>query len=568
MTGTKRKMSTGRKFLLGSLILIVVAAGAFHIFITRYLPPLVKKRLTEVIVKGSDSLYQLEIGKFDLSFWGGSVYFQDLHIQVDSNRYRQMKEAKKLPPMSCELVLKKGKINGIALRSLIFSKKVNIREIVFDSADLKLARHFISSNEQVTSGEPLWKLIQPRIRSIDIGLVYFADLKMQFHNIDSAAAFHWEFEKSNLVLSGLRIDSASTMDSTRLMFAKDVAFTAKGVKMTTTDGLYNARAKDISYNSSARILGITAFDFVPAMNDQQFLKHFGYQHEIYKLRFPGIRMKNFLLSKWVTGNTLSSDTVELDSPSIAISMDRNQSPNVRSKKGGYPQQVLQKLPFLVAVKRLKATNANVVYSEINDVTNRTGKVNFAVSGVIDNITNDPKIIQRSRECIARIQGTAMNNGTINAVFRFDLADKKGAFSVNSTITRLDANQLRPVFTAMTAVEMQSFSMKRLDYSITGNEDAGTGTLSMNYDNMDLLINKVNPDGSLDKKGLLSFFVNRMGVYKENPMKGEERKASAVRVQRDMTRSFFNLVWKTMFTSAGEIVLRPMAKRKLEKKREK
>jgi hypothetical protein len=78
---------------------------------------------------------------------------------------------------------------------------------------------------------------------------------------------------------------------------------------------------------------------------------------------------------------------------------------------------------------------------------------------------------------------------------------------------------------------------------------------------------VEPDKSLDKKGLLSFFANRLLVYKENPMKGEERKAISVRVQRDMTRSFFNLVWKTMFASAGEIVLRPMGQRKIEKRKE-
>ncbi len=562
-----KKKHIGRKILIGVLIFLVIAGTAFHIFITRYLPPLVKKRLSEIIVNGSDSLYQFEVGKFDLSFWGGSVRFSDLHIKIDSNVYKRMEGTKKLPPMTSEIVLQKGRINGIGLRSLIFSKKIDIREIVFDSADVSIARHFKASDEQPDYGEPLWKLIRPRIKSIHIAAIYCADLKMKYRNIVSAAAFKWEFEKSNILLSDIRVDSASTYDSSRLMFAKNIVFNADKIKLKTTDGLYSLQAGSVMYASASQLMEIKQFEFVPAVSEQQLEQHYGFQHESYKIRTPFMRLTNFKLPQWVTYNRLQTDTVELASPSIAIYLDRNVRPNPYSKKGGYPQQLLQKLPFLLQVKRLKATDALVAYTEKSNVTNLPGKVSFNVSGVIDNITNDPVALQRSAECVADIRGTAMNKGSLNTVFRFNLNDRKGAFSVKATITHLDEKELKPVFTAMTAVEMQSFNMQRLDYSMTGNEDAGTGDLSMKYGDMDILINKVGADKTFDRKGFLSFLANRLVIYKENPMNGEERKASSIRVERDATRSFFNLVWKTMFASAGEIVLRPMAQRKIERKKE-
>lgn len=562
----KRKLSGGKKWLIGILIFILVAAAAFQVFISQYLPPLVKKRLSEIIVKGSDSLYKLEMGKFDLSFWGGSVNFENLRIVVDSNRYHVLKETQKLPPMSCELVLRSGKINGIGVRSLLFSKKIDVREIVFDSADLKLARHFASSGQTVAQSEPLWKLIQPRIRSIDVGAIFCGDLRMQYRNVDSAEAFKWEFDKSNLLLTGIRVDSVSTMDSSRLLFAKDIVFNASNFMMTTTDGVYALKASAIDYSSGRRSLEVKEFDFMPTMSDKQFASHYGYQREIFKLKVPTLQLKNFLLSDWVVRNRLQPESVFLAGPSIHISMDRNAKPNTKSKKGCYPHQFLQRLPFVMNIPRLEATNAAVVYTETSNTTFRTGTVNFSVNGTINNITNDPAAIKRVGECVARVQGRVMNTGTINALFRFDLDDPQGAFSVQSTIKQLDADQLRSVFTAMTAVEMQSFQMKRLDYTIHGNENQGTGTMAMQYDDMDILINQVEPGGKLDKKGLLSFFANRLLIYKENPAKGEERKASTVRVQRDMTRSFFNLIWKTMYASAGEIVLKPMAHRKIEKRK--
>jgi hypothetical protein len=308
------------------------------------------------------------------------------------------------------------------------------------------------------------------------------------------------------------------------------------------------------------------FSFLPAVSSQQFKKHFGYQQTIYRIKAPSITLHNFLLPQWISNNKLQMDTVSLASPSIAMEMDRNMPPNRESKKGNYPNQLLQKAPFTVWIKRLNVTNATVAYHEVSNITSMTGKLVFpSLQGTIENITNDPQVIKRSSQCIARVNGSVMKKGNINAVFQFNLVDKKGGFSIQSTITNLNADQLQPIFLAMTTVELQSFNMKRLDFSMTGNEDQGKGNLQMKYDEMDILVNKVRADKTLDKKGLLSFFANRMIIFKENPSdNGEERKTNGIAVQRDATRSYFNLVWKTLFTASGKIVLRPAGQRRVER----
>ena len=47
----------------------------------------------------------------------------------------------------------------------------------------------------------------------------------------------------------------------------------------------------------------------------------------------------------------------------------------------------------------------------------------------------------------------------------------------------------------------------------------------------------------------------------------ERKAMLTRVQRDPTKSFFALIWKTLSVSASEIILRPRAQRMVERNQE-
>ena len=565
----KRRTSVTKKILIGIAVLLVIAGIGFHIFVTRYLPNIVKERLSDVIVKGSDSLYKFEVGKFDLSFWGGSISFTGLKITTDSVRYKKMSDAKMLPPLTFELDLPKGNIEGIGIRALIFSKKIDIRQISFTSADIKLARHFRNADSTIAEGQPLWKSIQPNIKSIKIAYVLCRDLKINYQNVDSAANFHWQFDKSNVFFSDIKVDSASARDTTRLLFAKNMSLTASDVKLKTPDGLYAVQAKEILYTSGARTMEMKDFNFLPAVNNQQFINHFGFQHEIYKLKIPNIRFRNFLLPSWISKNKLIADTIDLASPELSIYLDRHPKENPYSKKGKYPHQLLQKAPFTINIKKIRVVDASMTYSETNNLNNLTGTLVFpSLNGVIDNITNDPKALSKSSVCIADVRGNVMKTGKIHTVFKFNLTDRSGAFSVNSTITNVDAQQMKPLFIAMTSVEIQSFNMKRIDYSINGNEDRGIGNLSMLYDNMDILINTVDNDKSLNKKGFLSFLANRLAIYKENPMNdNEERKAAAIVVQRDANRSFFNLVWKTMFNAAGEIVLRPMAQRKIERKKE-
>lgn len=566
---TRRRYSTGRKILIGLVILVLISGIAFHLFITNYLPPLVKKRLTDIVVKGSDSLYKLEVGKFDVSFWGGSVHVKELRITIDSGRYRMMEKENRLPPLTFNLDLPAGRVDGVGLRALIFSKKINIRSIRFTSADVKLARHFRTSDTATGTELPLWKLIQPDIRSINIREAGCEDLKVSYQNIDSAKSFRWAFDHCNVLFTGIRVDSVAAADSNRLLFANNIALIARDINMKTPDGLYNLIAEKIFYTSAGRSLEISQFGFHPAVSNQQFASHFGFQHEIYNLSIPVINLKHFKLPAWIRSNRLNADTVIMASPVINIHLDRNPRPNTISKKGKYPHQLLQRAPFMMNIRRLKASDGTVVYTERNNINQMTGKLVFSgLNGTIDNITNDPALIAQSRECIIDIRGTVMKTGNLHAIFRFNLADRNGGFGVNATITSLDAAQLQPLFKAMTSTDLQRMNLKRIDYSISGNEDVGTGNLKMKYDDMDILFNKVEGPGQFDKKGLLSFLANRFIIYNENPQKDEpERVATNVVVQRDATRSFFNLVWKTLFTSAGEIVLRPIAQRKMEKRKQ-
>lgn len=569
MAIVRKRYSLGRKLLIGLLSLIIIAIIAFQVYIHRYLPSMVKSRLENIIVRGSDSLYRFEASDFDVSFWGRSVYFRDLHIKIDSVKYQELKRQKKLPVMTFDMELPAGRINGIHLGELVFRKRIVVGRIHLQEAVVGLTRHFRSSDSNTVTGQPLWKLIQPDIRSIYIAGASCDNLKVAYSNSDSSTNFRWQFDHCDASFSDIKVDSVSSYDSSRLLFARNIQLAARDIKMKTSDGLYDLQARNVVYSSAGREMDIKEFSFRPAMSDFAFIRHFGYQHEIYKLHMPVIGLKNFLLSEWISSNRLKIDSIELRSPSIAVSMDRNAKPNPYSKKGQYPHQLVQKAPFGIDVRSLRVVDGTVTYTEKNNKNQLTGKLVFpAVRGHISNITNDPEMLKRSTICVADVRSGVMKTGFLHALFRFQLNDKAGQFSVRAAISKLNASQLQPLARAMTSTDLQSFNMHQLQYEIRGNENAGSGDLRMKYDDMDILLNKVEPDGSLDRKGLISFLANRLVIYKENPDGDDgERIADNIGVQRDVSKSFFNFIWKTLYTAAGKIVLRPAAQRKMERRNE-
>ena len=566
MASTGRFFSGKRKVIVFILVFLLILAGAFHLFITRYLPPLVRQRFISLVEKGSDSLYRAEVEKLDLSFWGGEVDFTGVSIRADSSRYQSLKASGQLPPTVVQMEVPAAVISGLNIWSLLFSRKINIRQINIQSARVNLSTHSVADSA-IAGSAPLWKIIRPGIRSLHIGSLRCGDLQLQYAAAESGSRFKCRFEKCNLLARDIRVDSVAATDRKRLLFTSSLALQLLDVSVKTPDGLYGLQAKQVFYQSADERLVVDSFNFFPAVSDRELIQHFGYQHEIYQLKAATVTCTNFQLPQWIRSGRIVMDTLNLDKPAVFIRMDRNPPPNPYSRKGNYPSQLLLKAKFGIRIKEVKATAASVTYHETNNITGLTGRLVFPyLDGTIENITNEPDLIRTDPTCRILINGGVMQSGKIKAGFTFNLARTDGSFSVDAHISGLNAAQLQTLFKAMTTTDMQSFNLQQLDYTAQGNEDRSTASLRLRYTDLDILLNKVEDDRSFNKRGFLSFLANRLGVYKNNPNGNDpERTATQITSQRDATRSFFNLVWKNLYVAAGEIVLRPLGKKIAAKK---
>ena len=149
----------------------------------------------------------------------------------------------------------------------------------------------------------------------------------------------------------------------------------------------------------------------------------------------------------------------------------------------------------------------------------------------------------------------MDAGLLHAIFKFNLAEAdQGTFSVDAEMDTIDGRTLNNATTALGLFAINSARINKLKTHIDGKNFQAQGTLLFLYD--DLKITALKPDdktGDFKKRGLISFVANNLVLEESNTRKDDNNDVKKVSFQRDIHKSFFNLIWKSMLDGIKKTV---------------
>jgi hypothetical protein len=92
--------------------------------------------------------------------------------------------------------------------------------------------------------------------------------------------------------------------------------------------------------------------------------------------------------------------------------------------------------------------------------------------------------------------------------------------------------------------IKSGKINKLSFNMSGNDYQVKGTSTLLYENLKVELLKKD-SAALKKKGLMSLLTNIL-IKDANPKNGVVR-TGEISFQRDVYKSFFNLVWKGIFS---------------------
>ena len=135
---------------------------------------------------------------------------------------------------------------------------------------------------------------------------------------------------------------------------------------------------------------------------------------------------------------------------------------------------------------------------------------------------------------------------VKGSFTFFLNSTEGKFTADGHVSSFDAPFLNEVSVPIGLIRLKAGTIHSLDFSFTGDNLQAGGKLLMKYNDLKVdVLKRDRKSNSIKKKGIKSLLANII-VKNDNPRNGQLLEVNPS-YDRDVQRSFFNLIWKTIFT---------------------
>jgi uncharacterized protein YjbI with pentapeptide repeats len=437
--------------------------------------------------------------------------------------------------------LRNSRVSGISTNAFIINRQLKADSLTTDGGVLGIYRI-----QKATGSETL-----------EMDNDFFDEALVK--NIRLSSTDLYLFDRSNksaapITLKNVKFNAAdldSVYSGTNIMWLIGNSkwnLSADGTSFTTADKMYRIGIGPFVLDNEKSVIAIKEATVRSVSSRAAFVKSLRFQKDLYDLRFNNIKLTGADVRKLIADRMIIAEEASVQ-PILKIFNDRTVDPDTASKIGLYPQQILQKLHTPVYIKTIRANDASVIYTERGALSKQIGVVTFDnITGRIRNFTNIDSYKKKNSLMVMNVDCKFLKMASIKSEWKFPLTAPDGAFGITGSIGPFSGPGLNPVIEPLGMGSIRSGEIKGFDFSMTGDDlkAGGSGTLLYNDLKIKLLKNP-NEDNKLKNKSVTSFVANLV-MLDNNPSKGVTRK-SDLAFKRITTRTFFNLVWKSIFAGA-------------------
>ncbi|HAI79919.1 MAG TPA: hypothetical protein DCL65_02665, partial [Chryseobacterium sp.] len=334
---------------------------------------------------------------------------------------------------------------------------------------------------------------------------------------------------------------------------KDLNATVQQVEMNSSTiknpvpfktGFYSVTTRNFSYgtkfyNLSASLLKfgktgvqISNFALKPKVSRAQFIRMIPVEKDLYDVKADLVTLngtwdflspQKFLNASQLTLNGMNANIFRSKIPKDDM-----------SEKPLY-SKLLRSIGFPLYIQNTDIKNSVLVYEEDTKKSDGPGKLTFNNFNMNVKNLNSGKMKGKPTQIPVNITCLFMNASPMNVKWSLDTASMTDNFSISGNIADLPASRVNPFIEPYLKIRATGL-ISDLIFSFKGNNRGLNGTLNMKH--KDLRVSILKPTGEKDKvlSAVANIFVKTdSGTYPDS--------VPVENVQRDPTKSFFNLFWK-------------------------
>lgn len=514
--------------------------------------PILTDRIKTLLYKSTDSLYTISFTKVSTNVFTGNATLQNVKIVPDTNRFKQLIALKRAPNNLYTVSLKKLVVKHFHPLTLYREKKLQLEEIIFDKPEVTMVNRQFAFNEG-RAPRPIkspYAIISKNLKEFSIKSIRFKDVSFKYINKNVPNSVPFSIDDLNITLTDLLVDSTSAEDPSRFYLVKDILINLNNYVYRTPDKMYDFQLDKLDFRATTGKLRINSFALVPLHDEMNFGKVAGFAKERFNIKMSDIMLNGIDLPLYISKQELWAKEMAITNGFVSV-FNHNGLPkkHQESKVGKFPHQLLQLLDAPILVQKIQLKDINVNYAVYNNESNQKGQITFEhTSGIIKNATNVEKIKAINPIMEVNLNTYLFGQGKLDVNFIFDLTAKDGAFSYNGVLHNFNARVLNQITKPLGLVRINRGSVDKLKFNFKANDLGAKGTVAFSYYDLSVALMKNDPEKDhLVTRGFLSFLANALIIKSENPGADGKLVPLTVNYSRPTNTSFFNMIWKSLFT---------------------
>lgn|GEM_PF-4978258 len=499
-------------------------------------------KLSEWVASKSDSLYHTSVAQVDIGILNSSINIRQVVVKVDSTRLKTLQAAGKLPPTLASLEIGTIMVSGISWISLLLRKRIACETLTISDPKVQIqtpTREETNNYIKDTAGKGIPSVSIDKISINNPDITYAneasADQLTFFLKGGAVNLSDWSYEKNTRKLG-------------KILYAESGDFHFDSLVLKRAGSYYSMKTATISFASSSNGFEIKNLSFIPAISKEAYYKEIGEQDEIISLNIPLLKVNGLDWDALWQKGKFTARRVQVQHPKMDVYISRLPKP-AKPKERKLPGEIIRSIPNPMMIDTIVVSDGSISYTELNNLTNMEGTIPFThVNATILNVTNIRDSIRKAPIC--KLTARSQLFGSIMGMdVQLDLSDSLGAFTMKGYQTSLDGTKLNEITRPLAKLEFKSMQMKKMEIAVKCDGRAIKGNVLFLYDDLKLRVLDQKDNGALKKKTLISFIFNKAFLYPANPMDGEEVRRANFTLERNINKSFFNLLWTSLRTGA-------------------
>ncbi len=551
----KKVFHRSRAFWVASGIVLCLVTGGF-IFWRNYKYKLVNKKLDKLVTVPSKGLYQINYEHLVIDEAWGNISAENIEMIPDSTVYNEMEKQKTAPESLFYIKIPHLLVYGVKTPKALLKKEISAHMIKIQNADIVIrlgsAKKGKQSDFMNTISPDNYRQLLGNLKSITADSIILENASLTLVDREPQKV-RYKASGLSIRFAATAIDSLYKNDSNRILFSREMTVQCSQLKMPSKNKTYEFEVNGFDYNSQTGNLHTEEIGLKPILTETAFAKANKFAKDRFYIRIGQLDVRN-INRQGMLSQQLMADTLQIRDASIHVFRDKSYPHDSVDRTHDYPQEAIMRLPFPVYIKKILVKDSYIEYKEKNDKSDSSGKVAFFnVQAAFDNVTNIPFYIKLNNQMRLDFNSSFLNVTPFKAIIHMRLDDRKGNFNLDARLGGIKAEHLNPLLKPMALAELNKGEIHSLHYHLDATNTSGKGRLVMTYDKLSVKLLKKDDDKNKYKTKVLPTLAAGILLKDSNPTDGRTR-TGQVDYKRDIHRSIFNLMWKSMFTAIKQVVL--------------